>query len=70
MDQWPAIRVERFDGETWDHYQRRSAEVKEIIQGFRKLRFTGDVAERMEERLIMLQEPQPFGWAGLSEVEA
>lgn len=57
MDQWPPIRCERFDGESLDHYIRRSSEVKEIIQGFRKLRFTGDMAEQMEQRLIELQEP-------------
>jgi len=57
MDQWPAIRVERFDGESLDHYKRRAAEVREIIQGFRKLRYTGATADRMEERLLMLQEP-------------
>lgn len=57
MDCWPAIRCERFDGETAEHYVRRSTEVREIIQGFRKLRFDGELAERMEQRLMLLQEP-------------
>jgi len=57
MDSWPKIRCKRFDGESMDHYLRRSAEVREIIQRFRKLKFDGDIAERMERRLMLLQEP-------------
>jgi hypothetical protein len=57
MDEWPSIVCERFDGENGDTYRRRSAEVVEIIQGFRNLRFRGEIAEQMERRLIELQEP-------------
>ena len=57
MDSWPAIRCERFDGEAMDHYQRRSAEIREIIQGFRRLKYDGETADRMEQRLVLLQEP-------------
>ena len=57
MDEWPAIVCERFDGESTDSYRRRSAEVVEIIKGFRSLRFRGEVAEQKEKRLLQLQEP-------------
>jgi len=57
MDSLPDIVCERFDGETRDTYRRRSEEVVEIIQGFRNLRFRGEVAEQMERRLMVLQEP-------------
>ncbi|MDR3475052.1 MAG: hypothetical protein P4M09_25655 [Devosia sp.] len=57
MDEWPPIVCERFDGEGMDTYRRRSAEVIDIIQGFRNLRFRGEVAEEKEQRLAELQEP-------------
>jgi hypothetical protein len=57
MDEWPPIKCERFDGESLESYSRRASEVKEIIQGFRSLRFRGDLAEQKERRLIELQEP-------------
>ena len=53
---WPALQVERFDGEPPAAYRHRAGEIAEILDGFRMGRFRGDVAERMERRLIRLQE--------------
>jgi hypothetical protein len=58
MDEWPPIVCKRFDGERMDIYRRRSMEIIEIIQGFRSMKFRGEVADQMERRLIELQEPQ------------
>ena len=58
MDDWPSVTCERFDGESLETYLRRSSEVIEIIQGFRRLRYRGEEAEKMEQRLIELQEPR------------
>lgn len=53
---WPALQVERFDGEPPVAYRHRAQEIVEIVEGFRMGRYRGDVAERMERRLIRLQE--------------
>jgi hypothetical protein len=53
---WPALRLERFEGEPPVAYRSRSAEILEIVEGFRMGRYRGDIAERMERRLIRLQE--------------
>jgi hypothetical protein len=57
MDEWPAITVERFEGESLEIYRRRSVEIVEIIKGFRSLKFRGDIADQKERRLLLLQEP-------------
>ena len=57
MEHWPAIRTKRFEGESVAGHKRRATEIEEIITGFRELKFRGDIAEEMERRLIMLQEP-------------
>ncbi|HEY4202812.1 MAG TPA: hypothetical protein VGM83_19855 [Devosiaceae bacterium] len=57
MDGWPPVVCARFDGESADAYQRRSAKVTEITTGFRKGRYAGDLAEEMERRLTELQNP-------------
>jgi hypothetical protein len=53
---WPSLQVERFDGEPAVAYRHRAQEILEIVEGFRMGRYRGDVAERMERRLIRLQE--------------
>ncbi len=53
---WPAIRVERFYDEPQAHYEARRAEIITIITGFRHGRYEGELAERMEERLVALQD--------------
>ena len=53
---WPAIKVERFLDEPLEHYLKRRDEIVTIIGGFRRGRYTGAVAERMEHRLIALQD--------------
>jgi hypothetical protein len=53
---WPALQVERFDGEPPAAYRHRAREIVEIVEGFRMGRYRGEVAERMERRLIRLQE--------------
>ena len=57
MEHWPPIRTKRFEGEGLRAYERRAAEIVEIITGFRELRFNGEIAEEKERRLIRLQEP-------------
>lgn len=57
MEHWPPIRTKRFEGESLQAYQRRAAEIIEIITGFRELRFYGEVADEKERRLMLLQEP-------------
>jgi|GEM_PF-2096232 len=57
MDAWPKIVVERFDGEGEAAYERRSSEIRLIIEGFRRSQFRGAEVDRMEQRLIVLQEP-------------
>ena len=57
MEHWPPIRTRRFEGESQRAYERRAAEIAQIITGFRELRFNGELAEEMERRLIRLQEP-------------
>jgi hypothetical protein len=53
---WPAIKVERFYDEPLKHYEARRAEITTIINGFRRGRYTGELAERMEQRLVALQD--------------
>lgn len=55
-DRWPAVRVERFMDEPIDQYVKRRDEIVTIITGFRRGRYTGDTAERMEQRLVALQD--------------
>ena len=56
---WPTLQVERFDGEPPVAYRHRAQEIVEIIEGFRMSRYRGEIAERMERRLIRLQEQSP-----------
>lgn len=53
---WPAIRVERFYDEPLAHYEARRREIISIITGFRNGRYDGVVADRMEQRLVALQD--------------
>ncbi len=53
---WPAIKVERFYDEPFKHYEARRAEIIKIIKGFRSGHYEGAVADRMEQRLIALQD--------------
>ena len=53
---WPALQVERFDGEPQVAHRQRAREITEIVEGFRMGRYRGEAAERMERRLIRLQE--------------
>ena len=55
-DHWPAIRVERFFDESSEDYEVRRAEIVEIVQGFRRSRYSGSEADNMEARLVGLQE--------------
>ena len=54
-DRWPAIKVRRFDNEPDDEYRLRRAEIVAIIDGFRHGRFTGELADQLDERLEGLQ---------------
>ena len=57
-----AVAVRRPDGEivTYDeplaHYEARRREIVTIITGFRNSRYEGAVADRMENRLMALQD--------------
>jgi hypothetical protein len=53
-DWWPAIQVKRFSGEAKPAYDKRKAEVVAIISGFRKGRFEGALAEKLDARLDTL----------------
>jgi hypothetical protein len=53
---WPAIKVERFYDEPLRHYEARRAEIVKIINGFRNGRYEGALADRMEARLVALQD--------------
>lgn len=53
---WPSLQVERFDGEPPVAYRHRSQEILEIVEGFRMGRYRGEIADRMERRLMRLQE--------------
>lgn len=55
-ESWPAIKVERFYEEPIMQYEARRQEITAIINGFRHGHYDGDVADRMEERLVFLQE--------------
>ena len=55
-EHWPAIKVERFDDETLEDYQSRRDEIVTIVEAFRRSRYAGAEAERMEARLIGLQD--------------
>ncbi len=50
-DSWPKIRVKRFYQEPDAEYARRRDEIVYIVDGFRRSRFTGTLAERMDARL-------------------
>lgn len=54
MDNWPAIKVKRLDGEARATYDQRRAEVAAIIGGFRKGRFEGTLAGKLDLRLEQL----------------
>jgi hypothetical protein len=73
-DWWPAIRVKRFSGEAAQAYARRKTEVAAIISGFRKGRFEGTMADKLDARLDALlsgdydeTRPDPFGVIGWEE---
>ena len=53
---WPTIECDRLEGENLDAYRARSGQIAEIIEGFRMGRYRGDFADKMERRLIRLQE--------------
>ncbi|MDB5539312.1 MAG: hypothetical protein JWQ89_1039 [Devosia sp.] len=53
---WPAIKVERFYDEPLSQYEARRKEIVSIIDGFRHGRFEGAMAERLEQRLVALQD--------------
>ena len=53
---WPAIKVERFYDEPLVNYEARRREIVTIITGFRHGRYEGVVADRMENRLMALQD--------------
>lgn len=53
---WPAIKVERFYDEPLAHYEARRREIVSIVTGFRKSRYEGPAADRMEQRLMALQD--------------
>jgi hypothetical protein len=55
-DVWPVIRVTQFSGESEREFRARAAEIIEIITGFRKSIFRGELGEEKEARLIELQE--------------
>lgn len=70
-DWWPAIQVKRFSGEAASAYARRKAEVAAIITGFRKGRFEGALASKLDQRLDALlsgdfdeARPDPYGVIG------
>ena len=54
MDRWPAIKVKRLDGEGKADYEQRRAEIAAIISGFRKGRFDGPLADKLDVRLEAL----------------
>jgi len=57
-DEWPAIRVKIFDGESVTAYARRSARIVAIMNGFRHGRYRDPVeADRLERELATLQDP-------------
>lgn len=56
-DEWPQIVCKRFDGESFDAYQRRSARIREIITNFRLGRYGRDIGDVMENKLLELQTP-------------
>lgn len=55
-EHWPAIKVDRYHDESQDEFQARRNEIVAIIQAFRRGRYEGDEAERMEARLVGLQD--------------
>jgi hypothetical protein len=57
MDEWPAIKCPRFDGESLEAYRRRYAKVTEIITNFRHGVYQGEQADRLEALLVKLQTP-------------
>ncbi len=70
-DWWPAIKVKRFSGEPMQAYAARKVEVSAIISGFRKGRFEGALADRLDARLEALlsgdydqSRTDPYGVVG------
>ena len=66
--------MKRFSGEAAQAYARRKAEVAAIISGFRKGRFEGTMADKLDARLDALlsgdydeTRPDPFGVIGWEE---
>ena len=49
--------MRRFDGEPEGDYMARRDRIVELITGFRKGRYLGDLGEQMEQELISLQDP-------------
>ena len=73
-DWWPPIKVKRFSGECAQAYEHRRAEIVAIISGFRKGRFEGSLAEKLDKRLEGLLSGDyeecrfdPFGVVGWDE---
>lgn len=56
-DEWPKITCKRFDGESFDAYERRARRVREIITNFRLGRYDRDDGDAMERKLVELQTP-------------
>ena len=54
---WPPVRCDRFDGEDERSYRDRHARVAEIVTGFRHGRFTGNLADDMDQLLAELTDP-------------
>jgi hypothetical protein len=55
-EHWPQIKVERFDDESETAYRRRRDMIVNIMTGFRLGRYEGETADRLEQRLVALQE--------------
>jgi hypothetical protein len=65
---WPRIAVKRFHGEAQRSYEQRRAEIVAIMEGFRKSRFSNELAEKLDQRLDDLltgladgSRPDPYG---------
>lgn len=57
MNGWRPVRCERFDGEDLSSWRRRSALINEIVSNFRYGRYSPEIADEMERRLLELQDP-------------
>lgn len=58
MDEWPAIRCPKFDGEGAESYRRRSGKIAEIVTRFRRGDYSSDIADEMEALLERLRAPE------------